>query len=84
MSSLLIYFSTPIHNCDNYYRKKKLYPLFCLLADLQHVHSDYDMEISLEPDTCIEAETDHFDVTPSEVTTHNMSNDENRQNIYFY
>ena len=70
LNSLLIYFSTAIHNCDNYYNKKTLYLLFCLLADLLHVHSDYgDMEISIEPDTFIEAETDHFDATPLEVTT---------------
>ena len=50
--------------------KKTLYLLFCLLADLLHVHSDYgDLEISVEPDTCIEGETDHFDATPLEVTT---------------
>ena len=40
----------------------KTYLLFCLLADLLHVHSDSDdMEISSEPYTCIEAGTDHVD-----------------------
>ena len=40
-----------------------------MLADLLHVHSDYDdTEISSEPYTCIEAGTDHVDAAPLEIT----------------